>query len=288
MPATAFPNSLCRNRISPRCPKPLRSLFRCPGSLPTSRCPADREPPTACDAAGLYYTHNPAHFQKARSCVLATLGLLRGAVDPTQIKLAQEALTGGVTAPADILDIDGLILAMVYANGEGVGRNLPLARQFLCEYSGGIESDEPSKHLQDFDDLIRIGGHSDVCDGGGGSFGRQTNYVCLGLHQGSRDEEIHRLELAVLASSAPQIKASFLALRVSWRAFHDAYDALDAGLCDGGTGCGPITEGDDLNMTESWLTALQLFRRARPQLPPLIRLSFPSSTTRSTSRIKKS
>ncbi len=247
----------------PTLPEALALVVPLPRPPANEPLPANREPPTACDAAGLYYSHVPAHFQKARSCVLATLGLLRGAVGPTQIKLAQEALTGGATAPADILNIDGLVLAMVYANGEGVGRNLPLARQFLCEYSGGIQSDEPSKHLQDFDDLIRTGGRLDVCDGGGGSFGRQTNYVCLGLKQGSRDEEIHRLELAVLASSAPQIKASFLALRVSWRAFHDAYDALDAGICDGGTGCGPITEGDDLNMTESWLTALQALRAGK-------------------------
>ena len=247
----------------PTLPEALALAVPLPRPPANEPLPAGREPRTACDAVGLYYSHVPAHFQKARSCVLATLGLLRGAVDPAQIKLVQEALTGGATAPANIRDVDGLVLAMVYANGQGVARNLPLARLFLCEYSGGIESDEPAKHLQDFNDLIRTGGRLDICDGDGGSFGRQTNYVCLGLKQESRDEEIHRLELAVLASSTPPIKASFLALRSAWHAFHDAYDSLDEGLCAKGTGCGPITEGDDLGVTESWLTALKALQAGR-------------------------
>ena len=215
----------------PTLPEALALAVPLPQPPASEPLPAGREPSTACDAAGLYYSHAPAHFQKARFCVLASLGLLRGTVDQTRINLAQEALTGGpTTEPVDIVDIDGLVLAMVYANGEGVARNVPLARQFLCQYSGGIESDAPAKHLQDFNKLIRTGGHLDVCDGGGGSFGRQTNYICLGLKQGSRSEEIHGLELAVLASSTPPVKTSFLALRTVWRAFHDAYDALDAGL----------------------------------------------------------
>ncbi len=227
-----------------------------PASANRDRAPWDQAT-TACYPVSLYYSHSPEHFQKARYCVLAMLGLFRDPVDPAKVKAAQRAASGGATDPEDIDAMDGMVLAMLYGNGEGVARNLPLARQFVCQYAGGIESDEPAQLLKGFDRIVSQGGHFDVCDNSGGSYGREAGYVCLGLQQDKRAEEISQLETAIAATSTPQMKASFLALRSAWQTFHKAYGTMDVALCDGGTGCGPITEDDDLKVTASWLAALK-------------------------------
>lgn len=219
--------------------------------------PGEPQPTTFCDPVGLYYSHSQGHFEKARYCVLTQLGLLRGAVDPAKVKMAQWAASGGATDPEMIDDSSGLVLAMVFANGEGVARNLPLARQFLCQYGGGIQGDGPAQLLANFDKIMKRGEHFDVCAGGGGEFGREVSFVCLGLEQDRRAEEIHRLETAIAAASVPQMRDSFLALVSAWEKFHKAYGAMDSAICDGGTGCGGITEDDDLKMTASWLAALK-------------------------------
>jgi hypothetical protein len=228
-----------------------------PKAARNSPLPGEPQATSACYAVSLYYSHGPNHFQKARYCVLARLGLVRGTVEPAKIKLAQNAASGGATEPKNIDDMSGMVLAMLYGNGEGVAPNLPLARQFICEYSGGIAGEEPVQHLEDFNKIVIAGGHFDVCDDGGDGFGREASYVCLGLQQDKRAQDIGRLEVAVAAASTPKMKASFLALRSAWRAFHDAYGIMDGDICDGGTGCGPITEGDDLTMTASWVSALK-------------------------------
>jgi hypothetical protein len=227
-----------------------------PASANRDRAPWDRAT-TACYSVSLYYSQSPEHFQKARYCVLTLLGLLRDPVDPAKVKAAQRAASGAATEPEDIDEMDGMVLAMVYGNGEGVARNLPLARQFVCQYAGGVESDEPAQLLKGFDKIVSQGGHFDVCDNSGGSYGREAAYVCLGLQQDKRAEEIRQLEAAITATSTPQLKASFLTLSAAWQTFHKAYGTMDATLCDGGTGCGPITEDDDLKVTASWLAALK-------------------------------
>jgi hypothetical protein len=212
---------------------------------------------SACDPIGLYYSHSPGHFEKARYCVLADLGLIRDTVDPAKIRSAQYAASGGATDPENIDEMSGLVLAMLYGNGEGVARNLPLTRQLICQYSGGVASNEPAQYLKDFDQLVRTGGHLNVCADHGGYFGRRANYVCLGLEEESRAAEIHRLEAAVAAEGDSQVQASFAALRSAWQALHKAYWNMDTDLCDGGTGCGPSAEGDDLTMTVFWRDALK-------------------------------
>ncbi len=223
--------------------------------------PGEPEATTWCDAVSLYYSNSPAHFEKARYCVLANFGLLRGTVDPAKIKMAQKAASGGATDPEMIDEMSGLVLAMVFGNGEGVARNLPLARQFLCQYSGGIQGEDPAQHLVEFDRMVKLGERLDVCADGGGGFGREANYVCLGLEQDQRAKEIQRLETEVTTSSTPGIKDSFLALVSAWEKFHKAYGAMDSAMCDGGTGCGPYTRDDDLKTTSSWLAALESIQR---------------------------
>jgi len=217
---------------------------------------------TFCDGESLYYSKDSKHFTKARACILGKLGLFRAGTSPTDAATAQSLATGGATQPADI-DREGLVLVMVYANGDGVRRNLPLARQFLCEYGPGIESDTGSEQLIKFDALLRDGKHFDMC-GDDIAFGRGVAFDCLGMEQGRREDEVRRLENAILASASAAARASFLQLRSDWRDFHSAYSSMDGAICDGGTGCGPITEQDDLQFTASWLAALKKIRAGTP------------------------
>jgi hypothetical protein len=220
---------------------------------------------TFCDGESLYYSKDSRHFTKARACVLGKLGLFRAGTSPTDAATAQSVVTGGATQPADI-DREGLVLVMVYASGEGVRRNLQLARRFLCEYGPGIESDTGSEQLIKFDALLRDGKHFDMC-GDGIAFGRGVAFDCLGMEQGRREDEVRRLENVVLASASSAARASFLQLRSAWRDFHFAYSSMDSAICDGGTGCGPITEQDDLQFTASWLAAL---KKIRAGIPPAL------------------
>ncbi|HEY0795611.1 MAG TPA: hypothetical protein VGD64_07500 [Acidisarcina sp.] len=219
------------------------------------------DPSTGCSGIALYYGNVPGHFVKARSCVLSQLGIFRKDVTEAEAKAAQRIAAGGAAEPSDA---DGLVLAMLYGNGEGVRRNLPLAGTFICQYSEGIESAPASQHLQEFRKIIARGGQFDVCAEGGVSFGRSTNYICLGLEQERVARETDRAEAAVLAVSTPTLKASFLDLRSTWRQFHQAYGEMEDRLCDGGTGCGPITESDDLMLMRSWLAGLQSIRNGSP------------------------
>ena len=178
------------------------------------------------------------------------------------VSAAQSAAAGGATEPADI-DREGLVLTMVYANGEGVRRNLPLARQFLCDYGQGIGSDTASEQLKKFDSLMLAGKRLDMC-GNEIAFGRGVAFDCLGMEQGRREDDVRHLENAILATAPAAVRASFLQLRKAWIDFHSAYGSMDGAICDGGTGCGPITEQDDLQFTASWFAALKAIRAGTP------------------------
>ncbi len=229
-------------------------------TLPTGTTP----PQTRCSAIDLYYGSEPDHVHKARSCVLAQLGLLQRDVAPARAKAVQSLAAGGSTVPDDIDSNDGLVLAMIYGNGEGVERNLPLARQFICSYSDGIESASPAEHLQEFNKLMADGGRFSLCTEKGSSYGRSADYVCLGIQIRKMAKEVQEQEAAVDAATAPALKPSFRALTKSWKDFHDSYGLMSQTVCDGGTGCGPITEADDLAMMRAWLAALKSIRGGSP------------------------
>jgi hypothetical protein len=59
---------------------------------------------------------------------------------------------------------DRSVLLMLYANGQGVSRNIPLAKRFVCEYSGAPA--EISGRLRHLDRIVRGDDNKamDVCD----------------------------------------------------------------------------------------------------------------------------
>jgi len=216
--------------------------------------PADR----SCDASQSYYfSKAPDRFEHARACVLAKLGLFRHGTPAAQAKLAQYAAAGGATDPADIYEPEGLILAMMYANGEGVPRNLPLAKQFVCEYGGGIQGEEPAKLMLQLQDIVKSGKHYDVCAGDFGDFGLTTDYFCLGIQIEDVKRGIARERAAIAAAASPQLKASFVALETAHRRFAAAFERWESDSCGGGTGCGVSGEAVDLAVEKSWSKALK-------------------------------
>lgn len=104
--------------------------------------------PAGCDAETLYYGRDGKgdgrDFVAARHCAYRERGT--GA----DIE-SQAAPFGGSGA-----------LMMLYANGQGVKRNIPLAKRFACEYGGAPA--EVSGRLEHIDALAKGGGALDICD----------------------------------------------------------------------------------------------------------------------------
>jgi hypothetical protein len=207
-----------------------------------------------CDGLSLYYSNFPGHIDIARSFALSELRLFGKKGAPAAPSAAETSIDGA----------DALTLAMIYANGEGVTRNLPLARQFVCQDGDGVAIAPTDELLQQFEDAVKKDGRFDACQDGGGGFGRSFNYQCLGLQGEQALEEIPKREESILAGSSPELKASFKKLAAAYNDFQDAYSVLKATECEGGTGCGPISENADLTIERTWLAALSAVQAGSP------------------------
>jgi uncharacterized protein YecT (DUF1311 family) len=207
-----------------------------------------------CDALSLYYSDLPRHIERARSFALSELGLFGKKDTPADPLASQTAIAGA----------DALTLAMIYANGEGVTRNLPLARQFVCQDSDDIATPSTDEMLHEFDDAVKKNERFDACEEGGAGFGRSFNYQCLGLQGQHALEKIRQREESILSGSSPALKASFIALRTAYNEFQNAYSDMQATRCEGGTGCGSISERYDLAVERSWLAALSAIQTGSP------------------------
>ena len=194
-----------------------------------------------CDGLSLYYSDSPKRFDQARFCELAPYYPFK-------------ALTVSNDSPG-MDGADALTLAMIYANGEGVTRNLPLARQFVCQDGDGVATPSVDEMLDTFDNAVKNNGRFDAC--AAGDFGRNFIYQCLGLQDNQASAEISNREKAILGSLSPTQKAPFAALEAAQHKFQEAYLKLQGEACEGGSGCGPIMEDYELAVARSWLAALK-------------------------------
>jgi len=194
---------------------------------------------------------------------LADMGIFRASVSAAQARQAQSQADGGATFP-DPGDAEGLVLTMIYANGEGIVRNLPLARRFLCDYGGGIGSASPDEQLKAFDETIRSGARFDMCAGNGESFGRSTNFGCLAIQIGRALEKVSREQESIADATPPALKPAFLELRAASSKFFNVYESWQSDVCAGGTGCGVISEQTSLDDLNQQLAELQSIRSGIP------------------------
>ena len=236
--------------------RPTSDEARIVGAVTPAVAAADREKGlfgarTGCYALGLYYSESPRHFENARLCVLSELGLF--------------SKTDAPAGPSGDIGVDGadaLTLAMIYANGEGVTRNLPLARQFVCQDGDEVAIPSNDEMLDTFDNAVKNSGRFDAC--AVGDFGRRFSYLCLGLQDNQASAQTSNMEKAILASLSPSLKAPFTALRIAQNKFQEAYLILLGLGCEGGTGCGPIMEDHELTVARSWLAALKAIQAGSP------------------------
>jgi hypothetical protein len=214
-----------------------------------------------CFAGEIYYSDASDRFRKARFCVLAKLGLIRNTTSPAQIKLIQSAAASGATDPEDLDVMDSAVLGMLYANGEGVQRNLPLARQFVCGSSDGVGGDSPADDLGAFEQAIKKGTHYDACDV---DSGRSMAYRCTGLQLQLIPEEISREENAITASLPASLEPSFRQLQAARRTFDKASAKLSNEGCENGPGCGLFVEEAELRPMSEWLSLLKAIHEDGP------------------------
>ena len=205
------------------------------------------------DALDLYYSEEPGHFEKARYCAFSSF-VFSPKTDAASAPRADEGLEG----------TNALTLAMIYANGEGVTRNLSLARQFVCQDNDDIAGPTPDEALDIFDKAIRNGGRFDACENGGNAFSRMVNYDCLGLQEQHSVAEISRREQSIEASSSPELKTSFSRLEAAYHAYQVAYSELEGAECEGGTGCGTISEYSNVAIYQTWISALVAIQMNSP------------------------
>jgi len=201
--------------------------------------PEDIRPaPGGCDSNQLYYgvdgNGRGADFIAARACAYRE----RAAKDDGQFSGA-------------------MILTMVYANGLGVSRNIPLAKRFACELDGApAEMDGRLAHL----DAIGKGkpdkGRFDICDD-----------ITSGYMMGVCSEEAadfakvrreDRLR-AIVRTWTPAQQASFAALRKAADAFFDA--SSDGEIDQTGTARGALVTEAREALADGFLTALEGFEK---------------------------
>lgn len=155
-----------------------------------------------CDSANLYYGFDiePEPI-KARHCAYLEF-------ENEKIDRKDENVFGG-----------SAILMMIYANGNGVKKNIDVAIKFACKVNGAqAEIDERIKHLQDLK-RSKGGKRFDICDD-----------ITSGYMQGHCAERQQRFVKAKLKRSLEGIlakwseidKQSFAALKQSFGKFSDA------------------------------------------------------------------
>lgn len=203
------------------------------GLLPTAAQAAKLAP--SCSPLDLYYASTPGHLEETRLCGLAQW----------QRDVALDARH--VESPR-ISSSQFLAIAMVFANGEGAPRNIPLARRFAC-----LAGDDG---FTDVDNVLTAidGGKLEVCSEDGSFFGRQPNYECLLVLQARITNELEREEDRA-ERTLPRARM------VLWQALANARsDYLDAHLPElpnGNTGATQSGMDDMLNLDRAWIEVLR-------------------------------
>lgn len=119
------------------------------------------------------------------------------------------------------------VLMMLYANGQGVRRNLPLAKRFACEFDGAPA--EVSARLAHLDAIAsgKASAPMDICDDiTSGMMGGFCEYRSASFARVRRGEQWQALQ----ASWTPAQRAAFAKLRKAADAYFDSASANEVDL----------------------------------------------------------
>ena len=175
-----------------------------------------------CDPLGIYYEgHGEVRFVAARKCALAAEGLYQDAT-PEQVKAS-----GGAQAEDTDTVPDTVVLAMLYANGEGVPRDAAMAKHYLCEDNAW---NDPNDSIGD----IAPGRKFEACNPDGtSSYGRVMDYACLIEGKNRADKAQGDTYGRVEASTPADARPALRALEKAWQAYTDAHGAESPGGTSG-------------------------------------------------------
>jgi hypothetical protein len=200
---------------------------------------------------------------------MVKLGLFAKGTDPAQAQqifsLAIDSKGFSLSVPTldqvGLNQADAMVLAMIYGNGEGVTKNLPLARQFICKQVQPPASPSPLEQLKLFDYLVATEGRFDFCkDPEKEDFGRGAYFVCVSMQLGRATHTRQQTEAAIAAASAPELRPAFIALQQAWGVLDQARARKDEVDCGGGNGCPGMLAAAELNFVRRWLTDLDAVR----------------------------
>ena len=205
-----------------------------------------------CNAVGVYYgSTQPARFTQARMCAFAWLGAFRDGTDQQKLEARRQVwkLNPDQQLEDDVDDAElTFLLAMLYNNGEGVTRNLDIARNFVCASS---DWNEPAAIAAS----LKPGARLEECNKAGGSeLGRRTNYVCLSIAQSQLSGKLKQALVHARASVAPSQQAGFDALVMAHDRFRSANGAEEPNGTSGAVQSGMFQE---LQLDRAWLKELK-------------------------------
>jgi uncharacterized protein YecT (DUF1311 family) len=179
--------------------------------------------------------------------------MLRGAVNPQR-------------TDSDFDSDSALVLAMLYANGEGVKRNVPLARRFACASDNFVQTDDVLKQIDS-------GGRLEICGPDGSHYGRRPNYLCLGIEQERVDAELKLQQVQTGKAIPPDSIAAFHALQSAWSTYREAHGAEEP---NGNTGLVQSGMDNELNLDRFWIAVLKSIATGTPPSPALSSVDLPS------------
>jgi len=191
----------------------------------------------SCDAPALYYgIRQPRDFVKARHC----------AFTPDK--------------DDDVFSKKAGVLMMLYANGQGVGRNLQLAKKAACA-AGGAPAELSGRltHLNEMAPGKSAAGQTiDFCEDV--TSGMMMGY-CASLGAAQDDVKREREIAAIAAKFKPNERAAFSRLLNSLSRFVEARGGNEVDLS--GTARGAMVVEEEDAQKDAFLAALQAFERGK-------------------------
>ncbi|PNS07665.1 lysozyme inhibitor LprI family protein [Solilutibacter silvestris] len=200
--------------------------------------------PQQCDAQALYYGKDGKGAGRdgnaARHCAYRERG------SGTAIQ-EQGAVFGG----------SGLLM-MLYANGEGVARNIPLAKRFACEYGGAPA--EVEGRLQHLDAIAsgKDGKPMDICDDV--TSGMMMGF-CTGREGDSARAQRETRWTSLQSTWSPSQRNALAELRKSAKAYFDSVSTAETDMS--GTARGAMAETAYENLDKTLFTDIEGFEHGK-------------------------
>ena len=210
-------------------------------ALPVPHAPAGVRVAEDCDAFGAYYAAGRRNLRAIRACAL------QGAyTDPHSVD------SGDHTEP-----LASGVLAMIYAGGQGVAPNLPLAVRFACDMQ---DWEGDGRELGHWLEDQRLRGATridfDLCDH---VIGRITNYECILRDQDRAATAVARAQARLNTGNAEQ-RAAFARLLAARKEYMEAHRSQEP---NGTTGLVQEAMRDEVELETAWAQQLDSFAEGK-------------------------